>query len=877
MTDDNDQAGAYPGVPPDEQLLADLIDRHNDLVQAWEDNEDPDVRSQISFEIRRLDAQINELTEPHNLVAEAPVVDHPAPETAYSTGDWPVEDQSGSQLATPPTDPSLGPAPPVVPGYEPPTIPSADIHPQDEPDDDDVDEFGRETQQLAPEPEYPAPDTPGLIDADQPDQTAAVAREGQDHEQSDGQGIGRGIGQGIGHGIGRTAALDQHRVFGQNGASEATAFGRRPESKPPGGNHKVFDQARTIGLGGPANPTPPPAPARADASFGQPHTLGTEANFAHGHDVAIPQGQDQTFGNEPPFDGGSGSQGAGRSDQKGSGGRLFSAPSGTVLGVVGVSLALLAGVLWFGRDNEPNATQAEGATTVTIDPAAPVAEGQSLAPAVRSVLDGLGLTSVVVDDRDGVIYIGGPVPGQAEYDAATSAVQAITGDTVVDTSALVIMGSGEAAAEVAAAPGERTAALQMELDRLLAATPLIFGSGQATLTDLHKRILNNAVLVFDGYPGLEVTIIGFTDPEGNEASNQGLSLSRAENVKAYLVEQGVAPESLNVNAVGEQGSSGSEVLAGLERRVEFEVTGAGAVANPGQEFRVAIVAPSASNDLAFTQSMVDAVNTLGAELNIQLAVTDNTFVPDEAAAAVRGYAEQGYDLVIAHGSQFGAALIDIAPEFPETAFAWGTASDTFGLPNVYAYDAAAQEGGYVLGALASQLSTTKVAGVVGPIEVGDAALYINGFNAGARAENPATDVRVAYTDSFSDVALATETAQQHIGAGADVLTGSAQMVVGAVSAADQSGALWFGTQANQTSLAPSIVVASQVYHWEVALRPILNDISAGALAGTAYTANLANGGLVIEYNPDYPLSPEARQRADQLTQAIVNGSVVPPG
>ncbi len=864
MTDDNDQAGGFSGVSPDEQMLSELIDRHNDLVQAWEDNEDPDVRSQISFEIRKLDAQINELTEPHNLVAEAPAVDHPVPETAYSTGDWPVDEQQGSQVAVPPSDPSLSPAPPVVPSYEPPTIASADIQHQDDLAGDDVDEFGRETQQLAPQPEYPAPGSPGLAGGDYADQTAV----GHDLDG----------GQSDDHGLDRTAALDQHRVFGQNGASESAAFDRRPGAQPPGGQHKVFDQAKPIGLGGPARPTPPPAPERADAPYGRPRSLGTEANFAHGPGGGIPRGQDATFGNEPPFDGGTSTGDNGRSDQRGSGGRLFSAPSGAVLGVVGVSLVLLAGLLWFGRDGEPNATQADGATTVTADPAAPVAEGQGLAPAVRSVLDGLGLTSVVVDDRDGVIYIGGPVPSQADYDAATSAVQAIAGDTMVDTSGLVIMGPGDPAAEVAAPPpGERTEALQMELDRLLAATPLIFGSGQSALTDLHKRILNNAVLVFDGYPGLEVTVTGYTDPEGDEASNQGLSLSRAENVKAYLVEQGVAPESLNVNAVGEQGSSGSEVLAGLERRVEFEVTGAGAVPNPGQEFRVAIVAPSASNDLAFTQSMVDAVNVLGTELNIQLSVTDNTFVPDEAAAAVRGYAEQGYDLVIAHGSQFGAALIDIAPEFPQTAFAWGTASDTFDLPNVYAYDASAQEGGYVLGALASELSTTKVAGVVGPIEVGDAALYINGFNAGARAENPDTDVLTAYTGSFSDITLATETAQQHIGAGADVLTGSAQMVVGAVSTADQAGALWFGTQANQTSLAPSIVVASQVYHWEVALRPIFDDISAGTLAGTAYTANLANGGLVIEYNPDYPLNPDARQRADQLVEAIINGSVVPPG
>ncbi len=97
-------------------------------------------------------------------------------------------------------------------------------------------------------------------------------------------------------------------------------------------------------------------------------------------------------------------------------------------------------------------------------------------------------------------------------------------------------------------------------------------------------------------------------------------------------------------------------------------------------FRIAVVAPSASNDLAFTQSIVDAVHVLdGVDV---IDVTDGTFIVADAAAAVRGYAEDGYDLVIAHGSQYGGSLQEIAKDFPDTAFAWGTSNDTFGLDNV---------------------------------------------------------------------------------------------------------------------------------------------------------------------------------------------------
>ncbi len=289
----------------------------------------------------------------------------------------------------------------------------------------------------------------------------------------------------------------------------------------------------------------------------------------------------------------------------------------------------------------------------------------------------------------------------------------------------------------------------------------------------------------------------------------------------------------------------------------------------GDDFRVAIVAPSASNDLAFTQSIVDAANRLIEDGVIgEVAVTDGTFVVEDAAVAIRGYANDGYDLVIAHGSQYGGSLQEIAPDFPETSFAWGTAADTFGLPNVYAYEAASDQGGEVMGIMAAALSASNNVGIVGPIEVGDAKLYVDGFKAGVLKQNPSATVNVNYIDSFSDVALAAEAAQSLIGNGADVMSGTAQMTVGAVGVAKTDGVLWFGTQSNQTSLAPDIVVASQVYHWEHILEEIVNNVVDGTLGGTTYEITFANDGLVIEYNDAFDLPDDVKQLGDDAVDGF---------
>ena len=296
-----------------------------------------------------------------------------------------------------------------------------------------------------------------------------------------------------------------------------------------------------------------------------------------------------------------------------------------------------------------------------------------------------------------------------------------------------------------------------------------------------------------------------------------------------------------------------------------------------EPFRVAVVMPSSINDLAFSQSMYDALLTIQSEMGgeeaMEIVYSDGMFVVDDAAAAIRDYASEGYNLVIAHGSQYGSSLQEIAPDFPDTSFAWGTTVDTFGIDNIFAYEAASDQGGYVNGVLAASLSETGILGVVGPIETGDAKLYVDGFVAGAKATDPTIQVNVNYIGSFSDVALAAEAANTHIAAGADVLTGTAQMVVGAIGVAEESGALWFGTQSSQTELAPSVVVANQIYRWDVVLNEIMDLMDEGTLGGTSFVIDLANGGEVLEFNPDYEIPADVLALAEETIAEISGGTV----
>jgi len=301
----------------------------------------------------------------------------------------------------------------------------------------------------------------------------------------------------------------------------------------------------------------------------------------------------------------------------------------------------------------------------------------------------------------------------------------------------------------------------------------------------------------------------------------------------------------------------------------------GAFAAP---FRIAVVMPSAISDMAFSQSMWSALvaiqKSMGGESALVLKYSENMYKVPDAAAAVRDYASQGFDIVIAHGSQYGSSVQEIAPDFPKVTFAWGTDVNTFGLPNVYAYTAAAEQGGYVNGVLAAKLTKSKKIGVTGPVEVGDAKTYIDGFVQGVQSVDPNITISKTWTGSFSDVALMAAAAKTHIANGADILTGSSQSVVGSIGAAKDAGkVLWFGTQANQASLAPKLVVASQVYDWVGMLKDIIAKHQKGVLGGVTYTLTLDNGGLKVAYNSAYNLAASVKAAGDAAIKGIASGKI----
>lgn len=71
-----------------------------------------------------------------------------------------------------------------------------------------------------------------------------------------------------------------------------------------------------------------------------------------------------------------------------------------------------------------------------------------------------------------------------------------------------------------------------------------FNAGSSQLTPEIKAVLDNVVAVVGNFPEIKLKIESHTNSRGNDAKNVELSQNRANTIKRYLIDQGVAKENI---------------------------------------------------------------------------------------------------------------------------------------------------------------------------------------------------------------------------------------------------------------------------------------------------------------------------------------------
>lgn len=126
--------------------------------------------------------------------------------------------------------------------------------------------------------------------------------------------------------------------------------------------------------------------------------------------------------------------------------------------------------------------------------------------------------------------------------------------------------------------------------------------------------------------------------------------------------------------------------------------------------RIAAVTDAQFVDRGWGASALEASKFIQDKYSADVTAVDNVAIAD-IESTLTGYAKQNYDLIIAHGFQWGDPALRVAKQYPNTKIVVFT-----GLvrsENVASIFPMQQQGSFLLGALAGMMTKTNVVGFVG--------------------------------------------------------------------------------------------------------------------------------------------------------------------
>ena len=292
-----------------------------------------------------------------------------------------------------------------------------------------------------------------------------------------------------------------------------------------------------------------------------------------------------------------------------------------------------------------------------------------------------------------------------------------------------------------------------------------------------------------------------------------------------------------------------------------------------QDISVALILPGVITDESWCWTAYQGLQQLEGE-GYKTQYVENVDTSNCESIAMN-FVDDGYTLVIAHGSQFGDAMIRVAEANPNNYFfVYGKApADNFPA-NIGFVDTAVYHATYICGYLAAKMSKSGTVGYIGGSESAGQLTMKNAYTEGAKAANPDANVLVIMTGNTEDTALGKESALSMINQGADVIMHAADTTgLGVIEACVEKGVYCMGYGSDQHDLAPELMLTSVVEIVPPVIASQVDRIKDGSFGGV-YKPGLGVGVELAELNADI-IPADVVAEITQLIADVTNGVVVP--
>ncbi len=286
--------------------------------------------------------------------------------------------------------------------------------------------------------------------------------------------------------------------------------------------------------------------------------------------------------------------------------------------------------------------------------------------------------------------------------------------------------------------------------------------------------------------------------------------------------------------------------------------------------KVAMIFPGPVNDKGFGQTGYDGLK-LCAKEGLQISYQEKVAVPDFVRTMEKD--ARTADLVIGHGFEFGEVAGEVAPKFADTKFMVTANPLKPAQGNVLFTSVNSTQGAYLAGTLAALMSKSgKVAGIAG-FDFPVLKAQMAAFKAGAEAQKPSISFKVVYLGTMDDVAKGKEAAQSLAAAGADVIYHIADAAgIGVINGAKAAGVKVIGWGADQHSVAPGTVIASQITNQAEQIHRVCKAFADGQFEGGMVRVDGLKSGLT-GLSQLYDVPDDVAKKVDEVKQGIEDGSI----
>ena len=290
-------------------------------------------------------------------------------------------------------------------------------------------------------------------------------------------------------------------------------------------------------------------------------------------------------------------------------------------------------------------------------------------------------------------------------------------------------------------------------------------------------------------------------------------------------------------------------------------------------FKVAFVYVGPVGDLGWTwahdqgrQEMIEALKGEGVTVETKYSES----VPEvqaDAERVIRGYAQEGYQLIVTTSFGYMEATINVAKQFPDIQFIHISGYMT--AENVSTAFGKIEEPRYVSGIIAGHMATGGKLGYVAAYPIPEVIRGINAFTLGVRSVNPEATVQVVWTNTWYDPQKERQAAEALLDGGAEVIA-QHQDTAGPQQAAEAAGKYGVGYNADMSELAPKAVLTCPIWHWGVYYEDAVKQIMAGTWQSNQYWGGWKDG--VVDLSPIADFVPEeARAAAEMEIEAFRAG------